>query len=212
MRLPLTLGRYTEPSRLAALLLCTALMPMAMAQSTMKPRPQPASKAAQKPSDQKDSKPPAPAPPAPAPNPADEFTGMYSFVNEGDYVQLAVETENPLPNDGGYRVSGYVSRLGDDSTDKGMVLDHLITGGTLKGEEMEFTTRTIHGVSFAFKGKVRRGTVKNRKDDGYYEIAGELTRTQTTQSGGEKKTASRAREVVMKLFGEIDDVEEDDKN
>lgn len=201
MRLSLALRVCTEAplARLAfaALLTAVALAPSVHAQNSSSPpqktQPVPAAQ-------------PAPRPPLPA----DEYTGMYSFVNEGDYVQLAVVTEEPLPNNGGYRVTGYVSRLGDDPPDKGMVLDHLITRGTLKGDAIDFTTRAIHGISFSFVGKVRRGTAKGRKEDGYYEIAGELTRTQTVSTGGEKKTASRSRNLIMKLFGEIDDVEEND--
>jgi hypothetical protein len=56
----------------------------------------------------------APAAPGSA-NAAPDYSGMYSFLREGEFVQVTVEAG---------RVSGFVSRYGDTESDRGMFLDH----------------------------------------------------------------------------------------
>ena len=46
---------------------------------------------------------------------ANDISGTYSFLRDGEFVQLTVE-------DG--RLSGYVSRFGDSDSDKGQFIDH----------------------------------------------------------------------------------------
>jgi len=53
-------------------------------------------------------------PPTPSPTkPADDYSGMYSFLQDGEFVQLSVED--------GTRVSGFISRFGDSESDHGPV-------------------------------------------------------------------------------------------
>jgi hypothetical protein len=117
------------------------------------------------------------------------YSGMYSFLKDGEFVQITVE-------DGG-RVSGFISRYGDGESDKGAFLDQFFKTGKLEGNNLSFTTDIVHGVAFDFKGSVQRGEGKTAQDEGYYVLKGTLT--QNTSDTNNKVTA-RAREVVLKSF------------
>lgn len=114
---------------------------------------------------------------------------MYSFLREGEFVQVTVE-------DAG-RVTGFVSRYGDLDSDRGAFLDHFFKTGKLDGNKLTFTTEVVHGTSFEFSGTVERGEGKKPGDEAYYVIRGKLTET----SGSDTKTpTAKSRDVVFKLF------------
>ena len=117
------------------------------------------------------------------------YSGMYSFLKDGEFVQITVE-------DGG-RVTGFISRYGDGESDKGAFLDQFFKTGKLEGNNLSFTTDLVHGVAFEFKGSVQRGEGKTAQDEGYYVLKGTLT--QSTSDVNNKVTA-RAREVSLKSF------------
>jgi len=128
----------------------------------------------------------------PAPHPATpgaEYSGMYSFLREGEFVQLTVEDQG--------RVTGFVSRYGDSEGDRGAFLDHFFKSGKLSGNELTFTTQTVQGVSFEFRGTVERGEGKSRADEAYYVLKGTLVENTTDDA---KKTSSHSSEVVLKSF------------
>ena len=129
-----------------------------------------------------------PAPPASA-NPGQQYSGMYSFLQEGEFVQVTVEEAG--------RVTGFVSRYGDLDSDKGEFLDHFFKTGTLQDNKLNFTTAVVHGKSFEFTGTIERGEGKNPGDEGYYVIRGKLTENATDAN---KKISSRSREAVFKAF------------
>ncbi|HUS18836.1 MAG TPA: hypothetical protein VMZ25_04255 [Terriglobales bacterium] len=181
-------------------------------------------------------------PPAGAPAVKADVSGMYTFLQEGEFVQINVEAQSrqftpgpdlrdrssmkvetmpdgksatvnavyspPTPAKSGEpmekprTVTGFVSRFGDLESDKGSFLDHFFTKGTLDGNELSFTTKTIHGVSFEFKGKIERGPAKAPAEEGYYVIRGTLKRI--IVDAGTKKTSSQSREVVLKSFPDLD--------
>jgi hypothetical protein len=124
-----------------------------------------------------------------APAPTDEYSGMYSFLQDGEFVQVDF-----LP-DG--KISGFVSRFGELESDKGAFLDHFIKNGSWKGRELSFETAPVHGVWFTFKGAVDRGSAKTRNEDGYYVLKGTLSEYSTA---ADKKTSGRSREVTFKSF------------
>ena len=128
---------------------------------------------------------------AAAPAPTDDYSGMYTFLREGEFVQITVE-------DAG-NVTGFVSRFGDSDSDHGAFLDHFFKKGKLDHQDVSFTTDTVHGTWFEFKGRVDRGSAKTRAQEGYYVLKGTLTEY-TTDS--EKKVSAKAREVEFKLFPE----------
>jgi hypothetical protein len=123
--------------------------------------------------------------------PGSEYSGMYAFLKEGEFVQVTVE-------DAG-RVTGFVSRYGDLDSDKGAFLDQFFKTGKLDGNALTFTTEVVHGISFEFKGTIERGEGKKPGDEGYYVLKGTLTETATDAN---KKTSSKSREVAFKAFPE----------
>jgi hypothetical protein len=128
--------------------------------------------------------------PPPA-SPGSEYSGMYSFLREGEFVQITVEDEG--------RVSGFVSRYGDRQSDRGAFLDHFFKAGKAKldGNLLTFETETVHGVWFEFRGAFERGEGKKAGDEAFHVLKGTLTDYSTDES---QKTSSRSREVVLKSF------------
>jgi hypothetical protein len=118
-----------------------------------------------------------------------DCSGMYAFLRDGEFVQVTVEDQG--------RVTGYVSRYGDSESDRGVFLDHFFKAGKLDGNRLTFTTETVHGVSFEFRGTVERGEGKSRGGEAYYVLKGTLIENTTDET---KKTSSRSREVALKSF------------
>lgn len=126
--------------------------------------------------------------PVPA-NPGDDYSGMYAFVRDGEFLQLTIE-------DGG-KVTGFVSRYGDLESDRGAFLDQFFKQGKLEGNKLTFTTDTVHSVWYEFKGSVDRGQGKSRSEEDYYIIRGTLTENKVDAS---KNASSRSRQVAFKSF------------
>lgn len=112
------------------------------------------------------------------------YSGMYSFLKDGEFVQLTVE-------DGG-SITGFVSRFGDGESDKGAFLDQFFKTGKLDGNKLSFTTEVVHGVAFDFQGAVERGEGKNPGDEAYFVLKGTLTEN---ISDANKKVTPRSRPV-----------------
>lgn len=117
------------------------------------------------------------------------YSGMYTFLREGEFVQLTVE-------DGG-SVTGFISRFGDGESDKGAFLDQFFKTGKMDGSKLNFTTEIIHGVAFEFQGTVERGEGKNPGDEAYYVLKGTLSENTTD---AHKKVTSHSRPVALKMF------------
>ena len=117
------------------------------------------------------------------------YSGMYTFLKEGEFVQVTVEDEG--------HVTGFISRYGNGDSDKGAFLDQFFKSGKLEGNKLTFTTEIVHGVAFDFKGAVERGEGKNPGDEGYFVIKGTLT---DNTSDVNKKVTSHSRDVVFKMF------------
>jgi hypothetical protein len=130
-----------------------------------------------------------PAPTPPTPKPANNYSGMYSFLQDGEFVQLTVEDKG--------NVTGFISRYGDLESDRGEFLDLFFKSGKLDGQNLSFTTQTVHGVWYEFKGTVERGPGKNPGDEAYYLLKGSLTQNNTD---ADKKTSSKSRDVTFKSF------------
>jgi hypothetical protein len=118
-----------------------------------------------------------------------QYSGMYSFLKDGEFVQVTVEDEG--------RVTGFVSRYGEGDSDKGAFLEQYFRCGKLEGNKLTFITETVHSVWFEFKGTVERGEGKNPGDEAYYVLKGTLT---DSTSGAQKKVAANSREVVFRIF------------
>jgi hypothetical protein len=129
------------------------------------------------------------APPNPAPLPS--YSGTYSFLKEGEFVQITVEESG--------KVTGFISRFGEADNERDAFLDHFFKEGKLSGSHLTFTTQTVHGVWFDFKGVFARGEGKNPGDEAYYLLKGTLSRNHTD---ADKKTTSKATDVMFKSFPE----------
>src|SRR6478672_5634181 len=68
---------------------------------------------------------------------AKDMSGMYTFLREGEFVQLTVD-------DG--KLSGYVSRFGETESDKGQFIDQFFDKTSLVGDRLTFNTKIVHGV------------------------------------------------------------------
>jgi hypothetical protein len=120
---------------------------------------------------------------------AEDYSGMYSFLKEGEFIQITIEETGV--------VSGFISRFGDSESDKGLFLDQFFKSGKIEGHKMTFTTENVHGVWFTFEGNLERGPGKKPEDDAYFVVRGTLTRFSTD---AEKKTVTQARRVEFKSF------------
>ncbi|HZD93209.1 MAG TPA: hypothetical protein VE133_03085 [Candidatus Sulfotelmatobacter sp.] len=125
--------------------------------------------------------------------PAEDISGMYSFLKEGEFVQINLEKTG---------MSGYISRMGDSESDRGVFLDQFFEKAQIQGHEVSFTTKPLHSVWYEFKGKFARGPAKTKVDDGYYVVRGTLKECWLDEN---KKTVSHSREVELKLLGQPDD-------
>jgi hypothetical protein len=120
---------------------------------------------------------------------SENYSGMYSFLRDGEFVQLTVEDEG--------HVTGFVSRYGDLESDKGEFLDQFFKEGKLEGNKLSFTTDTVHGVWLEFTGTIDRGDGKKPGDEAYYILNGTLIEHVTD---ADKKTSSKSRQVALKSF------------
>jgi len=118
-----------------------------------------------------------------------DYSGMYTFLKEGEFVQVTVEDDGSI--------TGFVSRFGNGESDKGAFLDQFFKSGKLDGNKLNFTTEIVHGVSFDFKGTVERGEGKNPGDEAYFVLKGTLTQNVTDVN---KKVTSHSQEVAFKMF------------
>ena len=118
-----------------------------------------------------------------------DYSGMYSFLKDGEFVQITVEDES--------RVTGFVSRYGEEKNENGGFLDHYFRSAKLDGNSLRFTTQMVQAKWFDFKGSVERGEGKNPGDEGYYVLKGTLT---DNTSDAQKKTTTHSQEVTFKRF------------
>jgi len=121
---------------------------------------------------------------------APDYSGMYSFLKEGEFMQITLEDKGA--------VSGFISRYGDSESDKGTFLDQFIKSGTSNGKQLSFTTESVHGVSYTFEGAFDRGPGKKPEEDGYYVLRGTLTRNVTAPDG--KSTRAQNNQVEFRSF------------
>jgi hypothetical protein len=134
---------------------------------------------------------------ATVPHAAEDISGMYSFIREGEFLQITLDPKS---------VTGYISRLGESDSDSGVFLDQFFTKADVQGHDVSFTTRPLHSVWYEFKGRFSRGPGKTKGDDGYYILRGTLK--ELTMNNADKTVSSRSREVEFKLLAQPEDPEE----
>jgi hypothetical protein len=132
-----------------------------------------------------------------------DFSGLYTFVHDGESVQITLD-ELPTAAQPKVPVTGYVTRLGETDTDKDQTFDLMFKSGSLENKMITFTTKTIHGISYEFTGTVRRGDAKSKDKEGYVVIEGTLVENSVDKSG---KPRSQRRELTMKSFPNLDETD-----
>lgn len=120
---------------------------------------------------------------------ADDYSGMYSFLRDGEFIQITIEENR--------KVSGFISRFGDSPDDRGTFLDQFLKSGQSEGSRISFTTENTHGVWFTFEGQFSRGPGKQPDQESYYLLRGKLTRFSISP---DNKTISQERTVEFKSF------------
>lgn len=121
--------------------------------------------------------------------PAEDYSGMYSFLREGEFLQVTVEDQG--------KVTGFISRFGDSESDRGAFLDQFFKSGKLDGNKLSFTTESVHGTWFTFDGTVDRNPGKKPEEEAGYLLRGTLTHFKTD---AEKNTSQESRQVEFKSF------------
>lgn len=119
---------------------------------------------------------------------ASDISGMYTFLREGEFVQLTVD-------DG--KLSGYVSRFGDSDSDKGQFIDQFFDKTSLQGDHISFTTKTIHGMWYEFSGTIAITSGRKPPEEGYRVIKGTLIQHASDAKGVDK---AMQRQVEFKSF------------
>lgn len=123
--------------------------------------------------------------------PASDLSGMFTFLKEGEFVQLTVENG---------QLSGFVSRFGDTDSDKGQFIDQFFDKTTLQGDHLYFKTKTVHGVWYEFDGTETVVHGRQKGEEGYRVLRGKLTLHATDATGTEHASE---RTVEFKSFPDM---------
>jgi hypothetical protein len=144
---------------------------------------------------------------APDPQTArDEISGMYTFMQDGEFLQITLEDPTNAAVAHGKpafstakpgNVSGFVSRFGTLPSDEGSFLDQFLKQGTLDGNKLNFTTEVVHGVFYEFHGTIEHGPGKAPGDEAFHVLKGTLVEHTTDREG---RATARAHEVEFKSF------------
>lgn len=122
------------------------------------------------------------------PQAGEEITGLYSFIHEGEFVQIEV-------NEG--KVTGLVSRFKDDDPEKPEFVDQYFEQAKLEGALLSFRTKPAGGVWFEFSGVVERGPAKTPADEGYWNVHGTLKEWRTSPRG---EVSAKVHTLTLKSF------------
>ncbi len=95
-----------------------------------------------------------------------DVSGEYLLGRRGELVEIDL-----MPN----RLDGFISRLGDGGSDNGVPLTFFFATSELAGQQLDFTTRQVHGDWFSFAGTIVRGSVASKAQAGYYLLRGRLS-------------------------------------
>jgi hypothetical protein len=72
------------------------------------------------------------------------------------------------------RLQGYLTRMGDGSSDRGAPLTYFFARTTVSPTGLTFITRQVHGVWWSFAGTIDRGSAQSSAQKGYYFLNGTL--------------------------------------
>jgi hypothetical protein len=119
---------------------------------------------------------------------AENYSGMYTFLKEGEFLQITVE-------DAGI-VTGFVSRYADDGGRRAF-LDQFFKEGKLDGVKLTFVTETSHAVWYEFRGAFEHGSGKTPAEEAYHVLKGTLIEYREDAT---RKTSAKTSDVTFKSF------------
>ncbi len=119
--------------------------------------------------------------------PSGEITGLYSFLYEGEFVQIEVDEG---------KVTGMVSHFKDENQNKAEFVNQFFDQAKLEGSTLSFRTKPADDVWYEFSGKVERGPAKTPADEGYWDVRGRLTEHLKTDG----KITEKVHELTLKSF------------
>jgi hypothetical protein len=101
----------------------------------------------------------------------DEAAGGYALSPDPAEV-----IEMILNGDGSsVRLQGYLTRMGDGTSDRGAPLTYFFARTTVSPTQLTFITKQVHGVWWSFAGTIERGSAQTNAQKGYYFLNGMLT-------------------------------------
>jgi hypothetical protein len=122
---------------------------------------------------------------------SNDLSGMFTFLKEGEFVQLSVDEG---------QLTGFVSRFGDTNSDKGQFIDQFFDKATLQGDHLYFTTKPVHAVWYEFDGTLTTVAGRQKGEEGYRVMRGKLTLHSADAKGVEH---AGERTVEFKSFPDM---------
>lgn len=93
-----------------------------------------------------------------------DASGEYLIDESGSTIEITLDEG---------RLSGYITRMGDEQSDKNTPLTFFFDQATAKGQQVSFMTKKVHGIWYEFTGTIERGDARtNRNENGYYLLKG----------------------------------------
>lgn len=111
----------------------------------------------------------------------EDASGEYMLGRPGELIEITIQFGD---------LSGYISRQGDGYSDEGTPLTFFFEQTFLRGQDLRFTTRQVHGVWYSFQGTITRGPASTREEDGYYLLVGELVEHDAAHKTESRRTIS----------------------
>jgi hypothetical protein len=111
----------------------------------------------------------------------EDASGEYMLGHPGELIEITIQFGE---------LSGYISRQGDGESDSGTPLTFFFDESSLRGQELVFTTRQIHGIWYSFQGTIVRGSGKTREEEGYYLLTGDMVEHNAAQKTESRRTVS----------------------
>jgi len=91
----------------------------------------------------------------------DNASGEFTLDSHGSVIQITIEHN---------RLDGYITLMQGNNA-----LTLFFDKTSINGKRVTFTTRVVHGLSYAFAGEILRGDAEAPSLNGYYRLAGKLT-------------------------------------
>ncbi len=100
----------------------------------------------------------------------DEASGTYALSPDpGEIIEMILNGQGE-----DCRLEGYLTRLGDGESDRGATLTYFFQQSSVSPNQLQFTTRLVHGVWWSFSGRIDRGSAARGGEKGLYFLNGTL--------------------------------------